>query len=168
MTRSVGAQLASVDPAVWEVGVGVAATIRKTIRLQREAVARLTIEEIQSSTSYKLGRMSRFDRNRKALAEVVEELRNNEGVALSMGVLCRCAFQLFTFPLKAVYRVNLWPETIRIVAVAIASLYVSHVGHELTCINYGRDYESNVTLRPLTFAAAAALGFFASGRIFVV
>ena len=110
VTRSIGTQLASVDPAVWAAGAGVAATIRKTIRQQREAVARLPIDEVQSSTSYKSGRFSyksgrfslksgRFDRNRKALAEVVKELRNNEGFALSAGVLCRCAVQLFILPL---------------------------------------------------------------------
>ena len=125
VTRSIGTQLASVDPAVWAAGAGVAATIRKTIRLQREAVAQLTIDEYMS-TSNKSERVSPFDRNRKALAEAVEKLRNNEGVALSVGVLCRCAFQLFILPLVAV---RPWPEAVRVVAVAIASLYVSNVCH---------------------------------------
>ena len=109
--------MASVDPAIWAAGAGVAATIRKTIRLQREVVARLTIEET-ARTSYEPDRMSRFDRNRQALAEVVEELRNNEGVAITVGVLCRCAFQLVT-------ATDSWAQSIRIVAVAIASLYVA-------------------------------------------
>merc|ERR1712194_962961 len=98
---------------------------------QREAVARLPIDEVQSSTSYKSGRFSyksgRFDRNRKALAEVVKQLRNNEGFALSAGVLCRCAVQLFILPLTVcpVWPTRgLWPELTRIVAVAIASLYI--------------------------------------------
>ena len=117
VTRSIGTQLASVDPAVWAAGAGVAATIRKTIRLQREVVARLTIEET-ARTSYEPDRMSRFDRNRQALAEVVEELRNNEGVAITVGVLYRCAFQLVT-------ATDSWAQSIRIVAVAIASLYVA-------------------------------------------
>jgi len=151
VTRSIGTQLASVDPAVWAAGAGVAATIRKTIRLQREAVAQLTIDEYMS-TSNKSERVSPFDRNRKALAEAVEKLRNNEGVALSVGVLCRCAFQLFILPLVAV---RPWPEVVRITAVAIASLWVSDV--------HGHD-----SLRHSTFAAAAALGFFGSGWIFVV
>ena len=180
VTRSIGTQLASVDPAVWAAGAGVAATIRKTIRQQREAVARLTIDEVQSSTSYKSGRFSyksgrfslksgRFDRNRKALAEVVKELRNNEGFALSAGVLCRCAVQLFILPLTGSNRRlaaicpgwptrGLWPELIRIVAVAIASLYILPLD----------ALKSDLTLRPPTFSAAAALGFFGSGRLFVV
>ena len=173
VTRSIGTQLASVDPAVWAAGAGVAATIRKTIRQQREAVARLTIDEVQSSTSYKSGRFSyksgRFDRNRNALAEVVEKLRNNEGFALSAGVLCRCAVQLFILPLTGSNRRlaaicpvwptrGLWPELIRIVAVAIASLYILPLD----------ALASDLTLRPPTFSAAAALGFFGSGRLFVV
>ena len=143
VTRSIGTQLASVDPAVWAAGAGVAATIRKTIRLQRENVAHLRYD-------------SPFDRNRQALAEAVITLRNNEGFALSVGVLCRCAFQLFILPLVAV---RPWPEAVRVVAVAIASLYVSNVCHV-------RD--SDVTLGPPTFQAAAALGFFGSGWLFVV
>ena len=165
VTRSIGTQLASVDPAVWAAGAGVAATIRKTIRQQREAVARLPIDEVQSSTSYKSGRFSlksgRFDRNRKALAEVVKELRNNEGFALSAGVLCRCAVQLFILPLTVcpVWPTRgLWPELTRIVAVAIASLYILPLD----------ALKSDLTLRPPTFSAAAALGFFGSGRLFVV
>ena len=168
VTRSIGTQLASVDPAVWAAGAGVAATIRKTIRQQREAVARLPIDEVQSSTSYKSGRFSyksgRFDRNRKALAEVVKQLRNNEGFALSAGVLCRCAVQLFILPLRALTVCpvwptrGLWPELVRIVAVAIASLYILPLDART----------SDLTLRPPTFSSAAALGFFGSGRLFVV
>lgn len=44
VARSIGAQLASVDPAVWAAGTGVAATIR----LQREAVVRIRIDEIRA------------------------------------------------------------------------------------------------------------------------
>ena len=143
VTRSIGTQLASVDPAVWAAGAGVAATIRKTIRLQRENVAQLRYDSPFAGP---------FDRNRRALAEAVITLRNNEGVVLSVGVLCRCAFQLFFLPLVAV---RPWPEVVRITAVAIASLYVSDV--------HGHD-----SLRPPAFAAAAALGFFGSGWIFVV
>ena len=143
VTRSIGTQLASVDPAVWAAGAGVAATIRKTIRLQRENVAQLRYDSPFAGP---------FDRNRRALAEAVITLRNNEGFALSVGVLCRCAFQLFILPLVAV---RPWPEVVRITAVAIASLWVSDV--------HGHD-----SLRHSTFAAAAALGFFGSGWIFVV
>ena len=117
VARSIGAQLASVDPAVWAAGAGVAATIRKTIRLQRENVAQLRYDSPFAGP---------FDRNRRALAEAVITLRNNEGFALSVGVLCRCAFQLFILPLVAV---RPWPEAVRVVAVAIASLYVSNVCH---------------------------------------
>ena len=147
VTRSIGTQLASVDPAVWAAGAGVAATIRKTIRLQRENVAHLRYD-------------SPFDRNRQALAEAVITLRNNEGFALSVGVLCRCALQLVILGPKCVILggVRPWPEAVRVTAVAIASLYVSDA-----C----SDVIEHDSLRPPTFAAAAALGFFGSGWIFV-
>ena len=151
VTRSIGTQLASVDPAVWAAGAGVAATIRKTIRLQRENVAQLRYDSPFAGP---------FDRNRRALAEAVITLRNNEGFALSVGVLCRCALQLVILGPKCVILggVRPWPEAVRVTAVAIASLYVSDA-----C----SDVIEHDSLRPPTFAAAAALGFFGSGWIFV-
>ena len=130
VARSIGAQLASVDPAVWAAGAGVAATIR----LQQEALVRMRNDEIRSGGD----ETGRFGLNLKALAAVPEGLvgwlqsdriSRDEVQMLPSGVLARCAFEL----LGVVFRVilfkcwglssvvdglKLWPRMNRIIALA--------------------------------------------------
>ena len=177
--RSIGAQLASVDPAVWAAGAGVAAA---TIRLQQEALVRMRIEEIRG------GETGRFGLHLKALSAVpaglVGLLRSGvesraEFHALSCGVLARCAFKLlghdqfrllscgvlarcaFQFLLVLLRDdldlfpgygdLKLWPKMTRIIVLACAS-----------AMPFGECGE------PLTFPSLLALGFLGSGPLFVV
>ena len=145
VARSIGAQLANVDPAVWAAGAGVAATVR----LQREAVVRIRIDEIRAGGN----ETGRLGLNLKALAAVLGECK-----ALSEGVLVRCAFELLVVVpgvilLQCVGRnvlngLNMWPRITRIIVLASIAAVVAF---------------DEIAIDP----AERALGFLASGLLFV-
>ena len=173
VARSIGAQLASVDPAVWAAGAGGAAIIR----LQQEALVRMRIDEIRSGGN----ETGRFGLNLKALAAVPEGLVGwlrsmvsqstpEELVqAISFGVLARCAFELlgvvfgvilfkcWGLTVSSVFDgLKLWPRMNRIIALAsIAS-----------AILIGYPFASG-DIEFVTLPSLAALGFLASGRLFL-
>ena len=167
VARSIGAQLASVDPAVWAAGAGVAATIR----LQQEALVRMRLDEIRSGGN----ETGRFGLNLKALAAVPEGLVGwlqelgqdfpDELESLAGGVLARCAFQLLGVVFGVILftcggiswgfdGLKVWPRMNRILVLACASEMV---------ITFARGRRANLT-RPSLFV----LGFLCSGRLFVV
>jgi len=169
VARSIGAQLASVDPAVWAAGAGVAATIR----LQQEALVRMRIDEIRSGGN----ETGRFGLNLKALAAVPEGLvgwlrsMDSQSIpddvqVISFGVLARCAFELLGvvfgvilfkgWGLSSVFDgLKLWPRMTRIIVLAIISA-------ALMFGNMKPDERDGVTLLSLF-----VLGFLASGRLFL-
>ena len=180
VARSIGAQLASVDPAVWAAGVGVAATIR----LQREALVRMRNDEIRSEEiRVRLGEIrveetGRFASNLKALAAVPEGLvgwlrsdriSRDEVQMLPSGVLARCAFELLgvvfgvilfkCWGLSSVFDgLKLWPRMTRIIVLAIISAALPFADK----VRYPDEPCEAVTLLSLF-----VLGFLASGRLFL-
>ena len=154
--RSIGAQLACVDPAVWAVAAGAAATIR----LQREVVASTVWWQREARSGVPI---SRFDRNRMALTAVLLRF----AFPISLGVLVRCKFQLWglvaAWTARAIALVtdpssNSWPTLIRIIVLAIASLYV---------FEEADGKMTSLEMRPSICFAAVALGFLGSGRLFL-
>ena len=183
VTRSIGAQLASVDPAVWAAGAGVAATIR----LQREALVRMRNDEIRSDEirrrvaalheiddSTRLDPCTgRFGLNLKALAAVPEGLVGwlrsmdsqsipEEFQLISFGVLARCAFEL----LGVVFRVILfqcWGLSSVVDGLKLWPRMNRIIA--LACASAITFAQSREDVTLLSFFV---LGFLGSGRLFVV
>ena len=166
VARSIGAQLASVDPAVWAAGAGVAATIR----LQQEALVRMRLDEIRSGGN----ETGRFGLNLKALAAVPEGLVGwlqelgqdfpDELESLAGGVLARCAFQLLGVVFGVILftcggiswgfdGLKVWPRMNRIIVLAIIA----------SAITFFDGNNDDIFI----FPSLAALGFLASGRLFL-
>ena len=152
--RSIGAQLACVDPAVWAVAAGVAATIR----LQREVMESTVWWQREARSGVPI---NRFNRNRMALAAVLLRF----AFPISLGVLVRCNFQLWGLAASWIARTvdavtdpspYVWPTFIRIIVLAIASLYV-----------FEEADDPMGKMRPCICFAAVTLGFLGSGRLFL-
>ncbi len=152
--RSIGAQLACVDPAVWAVAAGVAATIR----LQREVMESTVWWQREARSGVPI---NRFNRNRMALAAVLLRF----AFPISLGVLVRCNFQLWGLAASWIARTvdavtdpspYVWPTFIRIIVLAIASLYV-----------FEEADDRMGEMRPSICFAAVTLGFLGSGRLFL-
>ena len=141
---------------MWAVAAGAAATIR----LQREVVASTVWWQREARSGVPI---SRFDRNRMALTAVLLRF----AFPISLGVLVRCKFQLWglvaAWTARAIASVtdpssNSWPTLIRIIVLAIASLYV---------FEEADGKMTSLEMRPSICFAAVALGFLGSGRLFL-